>query len=179
MARIQWKIKDHLHNISQTLPCTGNVGTSLHANPRHEGEIVCATRCYDVVDGVVEHGYRAFGLMSWRFFGHCHAHDLPVTPTITSGWHAAREKTRDASTDDRSTSLTPKLWSVFANMSRLKARAGRMLRRRQSTITLHPKSTTRASWNDDVLLLHGYLQQCIDAQTYLAKYMYTVAGTTR
>lgn len=64
-------------------------------------------------------------------------HGLPVTPTITSGWHAAREKTTDASTDDRRTSLTPKLWSVFANMSKLKARAGRILYNRQSFMTFH------------------------------------------
>jgi hypothetical protein len=42
-----------------------------------------------------------------------------------------------------------------------------------------PKSTTGTKSNDDFLLSHRYSQQCIDAHTYLAKYMYTVAGTTR
>ena len=51
----------------------------------------------------------------------------PVTPTMTSGWQAKSENTPHASTEDRSTSLTPyELW-VFVNMSREKARAGRML----------------------------------------------------
>ena len=52
---------------------------------------------------------------------------LPVTPTITSGCAAKREKTTEPSTEANRTSLTPKLIAVFANMSKEKARAGRIL----------------------------------------------------
>lgn len=46
---------------------------------------------------------------------------------MTKGWAEKMEKTTDASTEASRTSLTPKLESVFANMSSEKARAGRIL----------------------------------------------------
>lgn len=51
----------------------------------------------------------------------------PVTPTITSGWQARTAKTTAPRTEDRRTSFTPYCISVFVNMSREKARAGRIL----------------------------------------------------
>lgn len=53
--------------------------------------------------------------------------DLPVTPTITKGWQAKIENDTEPRTDDKRTSLTPKLIAVFENMSSEKASAGSML----------------------------------------------------
>jgi hypothetical protein len=46
---------------------------------------------------------------------------------MVKGWAAKSEKTTAAKTDERRTSLTPKLDFVFANISKENARAGRML----------------------------------------------------
>lgn len=53
--------------------------------------------------------------------------DVPVTPTMTKGWQAKIENTTEPSTDDKRTSLTPKLIAVLENMSSEKANAGSML----------------------------------------------------
>lgn len=52
---------------------------------------------------------------------------IPVTPTMTNGCAANMENTTDPRTEERSTSLTPKLMAVFENISKEKANAGRML----------------------------------------------------
>lgn len=53
--------------------------------------------------------------------------DLPVTPTMTKGWQAKKENNTEPSTDDKRTSLTPKLMAVLENISSEKASAGRTL----------------------------------------------------
>ena len=54
----------------------------------------------------------------------------PVTPTMTRGCAEKREKMTQAMTEERRTSLTPYELCVLVNMSREKARAGRMLVKR-------------------------------------------------
>jgi len=52
IARIQWKIKDHLKPNQRIVH--SNVLLHSHANPSHEREIVGPARRDDIVDSVVE-----------------------------------------------------------------------------------------------------------------------------
>jgi hypothetical protein len=96
-----------------------------NADPSHESEVVSPSGVDDIVYGVVEDGDRTFQCQYDQLSGSLLA--IPVTPTMTRGWAAAKENTTAAKTDAKRTSLTPKLPSVFSNMSKEKARAGRML----------------------------------------------------
>ena len=58
---------------------------------------------------------------------------------MTSGCAAKREKTTEPSTEANRTSLTPKLMAVLANMSKEKARAGRILYG-QSVLSSSPRT---------------------------------------
>lgn len=47
---------------------------------------------------------------------------------MTKGWQAKMENNMEPNTDDKRTSLTPKLMAVLENMSSEKAKAGSILR---------------------------------------------------
>lgn len=67
---------------------------------------------------------------------------------MTSGCAAKTEKTTAPSADERSVSLTPKLWFVLPNMSSEKARAGKMLLAHVSASLKHPECGLRSALED-------------------------------
>lgn len=132
---------------------------------------------------------------------------IPVTPTITNGCAAKTANTRDPRTEERSTSLTPKLMAVFENISKEKANAGRMLHLglvvRPEISLWYNSEETRCWVFRNKILVRGRAPRSVDAferanvqaanwsqwifaenedsiilRAYFAKYIYTVAGTT-
>lgn len=99
----------------------------IQAYPAHESKVIGPPRCDDVVNGVVEDGDRSCTCCQSPMLELSSELTIPVTPTITKGWAARMEKTTDPRTEDRSTSLTPKLMAVFENISRENAKAGMIL----------------------------------------------------
>lgn len=115
-----------------------------HADPGHKAYVVNACWLYNIVNGatwselknrgvstgdeLVEDGDRSCVRVSDAANGlSVKSLYIPVTPTITIGCAANIEKTKAPRTDARRVSLTPYSVPILWNMSKEKARAGKML----------------------------------------------------
>lgn len=89
---------------------------------------------------------------------------------MTIGCAANNENTTAPRTEARRVSLTPYSVPILWNMSNEKARAGKMLDWSQATKLIPQEADTKQK--------HKEQREGSHKLAYLAKYMYTVAGTT-